>query len=578
MTDRRVPAPPSSDTRFRLWRAPRLRARARLLICALCWGFTQPAYAEPTIPLDQSQHPAVSGLGRALAEDAWRPMPADESEPDTRSLALTAALFDPIVVVRDDDGAFDADWSQPGVLQDVVLRILQTVRQQAPTLDPHFLVVLTTFAVVEPAAFYLYLANDVRGIGYQHLEPEEVFRFTPGRLDGVVFMNALGGWRGGQAALGDALFLQEVGHRWGVYVRLPEAAGADPTRLLGRDCAHWSHFAATSGSAMEGNPWQMADGGRWRAPVPPSVGYVDADRYLMGLLPAEAVAPLVVIGGPDTGWRCRDGQRGGVLNPRWRAPTWRTGRPAEAEGVAEAVTLDAVVEAEGARVPDHRAARRRWSAIFVVALRRQDDAAAAVEAADALRRRWAARFAEASATAEGDALSLDTTFAGARLVNPPGSVGLGGRCLDAVDCAPGWPLCVATGSGDRVCTARCDAAGDCPAEACCVRGGLDDAVCMPSMGECPPLSPVDAGPPRDGGPEADSGEVPPMDRGASADGNLGEIADAAVGDGPVGDRPVDPPRAPRGCAISGPWGARSSGWGWGWLSTFVVCLLRSRRR
>lgn len=545
-----------------------LRAR-RLAWAALLALLTGVAEAAP--PIDQSQHPALRGLGRAVAERAWRPAAPEPLAPlGQRALALTVRLFDPVVVVRDDDGAFDADWADPAVLQAIILRIMQTVRRQAPTLDPHFMVVSTTFPVPEPAAFYLPLANDVRGIGYRHLEPEEVFRFTPGRLDGVLFMNAVGGWRGPNAALGDALFLQELGHRWGVYVRLPAETPDAATRLLGRDCAHWSHFVRTAGSALEGNPWAPDGEQRWQAPVPATVGYIDAERYLMGLLPPEAVPPLTVIGGPDTGWRCGDGQRSGALNPRWRSPSWRTGLPAQAQGSAEVVDFSAVVEAEGLRAPDHRAARRRWSALFVVAARGNDDLAAAAEATDALRQRWAQRFAEATATAAGDRLELDTTFAAARLINPPGSVSLGGRCLDAVDCGPEWPRCVPTGSGDRICTAGCAEPADCPADACCVRGDRADPVCVPAMGPCPPLDPPDP-------PDADLGYDEPIDAAPAADAAPGPGSDGSSARDAAADLARPGPASPGGCRALERGAPRGVGWV-GWLGVLVVARRRRTRQ
>lgn len=472
--------------------------------------------------------------------------------------AVQARVAGERVVLSADRGEFDGDWSDPAVVQRALFAVVEGLRRGQPTLDPHFVVVLSTFVVDAPIALYLPLANDVRGIGYRHLEPAEVFRFTPGRLDGVLFMN---GVRLAETPLAEALFLQELGHRWGVYTRLPDPDG---TRLLGRDCAHWSAFVRTPGSAMEGNPWVEDGPGRWFADVPDRVGYGDAERYLMGLLPAAAVAPLTRI--VDDGWPCFDARRMGVDNPRAAPPTWRTGEPAAAEGDLERIGWDEVVAHEGPRAPPWTSARRRWSAVFVLATRAVDDPATALPIVERLRLRWSAAF-EAATDTGADRLTLDTRLEAARLVNPPGTVAFGGRCLDPIDCAADAPRCAPTAGGDSVCTRGCAAHGDCPARACCVALGAGDAVCAPAVDPCPAVDGPDAEP--DGG---------LRDEGLRDEGPT----DAALEGGPV-DSGVDdrglpepaPPARPEGCAVRGPSSADPSA-----LALLVLGLgwVRRRRR
>lgn len=480
--------------------------------------------AEPLLP---TGGPAI-GLqerleaARGHARRAWRPV---GDGPSTRAVA--GRIDGEVVTVVADAGEFDGDWSDPSVVQRALFVVVEGLRRIAPGIDPHFVVALSTFTVEAPTALYLPLANDVRGIGYRHLEPSETFRFTPGRLDGVVFMNTV---RAADTPLTEALFLQELGHRWGVFVRLPEPDG---TRLLGRDCAHWSHFVRAPGSAMEGEAWMAAGPGRFEAPVPAAVGYDPAQRYLMGALPADAVPSISLIEGD--GWPCFDRLRMDRLNPRHLPPAWRTGLPSEAVGEAVSVPWSAVVEHEGARVPDHAASRKRWSAVFVLLANAADDPAPAAAIVDRARLRWRAAFAEAA-----DGLTLDTTLEGAALVASPGSVGLGGRCLDAVDCAAEWPRCAPTESGDRVCTAACRDHADCGAGACCraVSGG--DAVCAPSVDPCPVVD-LDAA-----GVAMDASLDAALD-GSAVDGGLldGSVPDGGVERGPDGSdgcaqRPATP--------------------------------------
>ncbi len=458
--------------------------------------------------------------------------------------ALAHRIDGEVITLVADAGEFDGDWTDPAVVQRALFVVVEGLRRARPDLDPHFVVALSTFVVEAPAALYLPLANDVRGIGYRHLEPAEVFRFTPGRLDGVLFMNSV---RGADAPTTTALFLQELGHRWGVYVRLPDPDG---TRLLGRDCAHWNHFARVDGSAMEGNPWVANGNGRFEADVPPTVGYDPAQLYLMGALPAAAVSPTTLVsrvGGP-----CFQGLDGGAPNPRHRPPTWRTGEPATVESDAtEQVPWDAVVAHEGPRRPAYGEARARWSAVFVLLAGPADDVPLAVELVDRARVGWGAAFAEAT----GAALTLDTTLAGAVLAAAPGSVGFGGRCLDAIDCVAEWPRCVPTASGDRICTAPCDGHGACGAGACCV-AVADSAWCAPALDPCPAVDP-----------EGGAGDM--------------GAADAAVDQGPVdqgapADGLVDDGRAaPRGCAQRPGRGPDAPTWA---LWALLGLLVSSRRR
>lgn len=504
-----------------------------------------PTSAAPIALSDRLE--AARGHGRR----AWR------LQPDRPGAAAVAGRIDgELVILSADAGEFSGDWTDPAVVQRALFVVVEGLRRLDPTLDPHFVVALSTFTVEAPAALYLPLANDVRGIGWQHFEPAETFRFTPGRLDGVLFMNSA---RAADTPLAEALFLQEIGHRWGVYVRLPDPDG---TRLLGRDCAHWNHHLRTAGSAMEGNPWVEAGAGRFAAAVPPTVGYDPAQLYLMGAVPAEAVPPLTLVsaaGGP-----CFAAQVEGLPNPRHRPPTWRSGVPAEVDGVAEMVPWDAVIAHEGPRRPAHPAARRGWSAVFVLLTRAADDPATAIPLVDAARRRWSAAFERAT----DGRLALHTRRVAAALDPAPGSVGFGGRCLDPLDCAADWPHCAPTASGDRICTAGCLDHADCGDGACCAAVG-DAALCAPAVDPCPAVDPDPNG-------GADGGAVDADVAGAtdgSSDAPTDPTHDAAQDAGPrARDAGVERDDA-RGCTQRP--GRQPPV---GWLGALALALLTARRR
>jgi hypothetical protein len=83
-----------------------------------------------------------------------------------------------------------------------------------------------------------------------------------------------------------SLIAQEIGHYWGMAAPFATVAGgATNSGLQGRGNSHWSFFAHTQASSMEGNSW-LDNGG-----IPNSFtsnantnGYFPFDLYLMGLL------------------------------------------------------------------------------------------------------------------------------------------------------------------------------------------------------------------------------------------------------------------------------------------------------
>src|SRR3569833_3160005 len=82
-------------------------------------------------------------------------------------------------------------------------------------LVPRLVVVLATQPLICGDLFYLPLANDVRGIGYQHEPSGELFDQTPdSRLEGMAFLNDFPYWQAHPAEFQNA-FDHEVGHRWG---------------------------------------------------------------------------------------------------------------------------------------------------------------------------------------------------------------------------------------------------------------------------------------------------------------------------------------------------------------------------
>ncbi len=333
--------------------------------------------------------------------------------------AVRGALRGALLVLDGEAGEFDGDWGAPrrsdGLgpdgrehpLDRGLRNVVDASAGALPTHDPHFLVVLTAFGVDRPAPLYVPLANDVTGIGWQRQMPRETFS-VPGRaLEGVVVMGPVSAFEAGRAALGRALFRQELAHRWGAFVYARGPDGAITTLHLGRGCAHWSALTDVGGASLGGNSWEPNGTEAWRPRPDPPEGFGDLDRYLMGLLPPEAVPPARVILGP--GWPCAEPDRAGTPNPAWADSTLLGGPGDAVSGVPWRLAAEDIIAVEGARVPDHAHARRRHEAIFVLVTRPGDPVDDGLIArADALRQSWEADFERATATPGWPGLDLVT--------------------------------------------------------------------------------------------------------------------------------------------------------------------------
>lgn len=194
------------------------------------------------------------------------------------------------------EGATGVDGCLPRDLAKEVLRDRILDANERAGVDPQIAVVFSL--EVPPCAdlFYAAVENDVRGIGYQHFYPQELFDDSPdAALEGVAFLNDVPYWEIYPEELRRA-FLHEVGHRWGVRVHV---AGDDPTALLGRDREHFSYFLDTSSargvSPLEGNIWRETGTHFVTETDGASSGYSDLDLYLMGVLAPEEVAPFRLV-------------------------------------------------------------------------------------------------------------------------------------------------------------------------------------------------------------------------------------------------------------------------------------------
>lgn len=361
------------------------------------------AWARPLV--DVTAHPRVQQMAARLG-----PLIRPNTPPRPEAPRPQVGGGAEILVFEDLDPGLD--WSSPGDLEDAMLAVINGVYQARPDVDPEFIAVLTPFVVADPIAFYLSFSNEVEGVGWRHVRGEDSFDLAPAvALNGALFLNGLPAHQADPAE-GRYTFLHEIGHRWGVYARVEDED--TPWIHLGRDCQHWSFFVDSGGSPLEGNVWVEEPPGIFTTDTGlADVGYNDFDRYFMGLLPAEAVAPLSVITGAGA-FHCAFPTMEGARNLAWLPPAFNEqGPPTTVEGTRRTITLDEIIAAEGPRIPDVSTSRRDWRMIFVLAGRPGEITTSMIAEADALRRQWTADFEAETMGPEGGMI-LTTTLSGER--------------------------------------------------------------------------------------------------------------------------------------------------------------------
>jgi len=226
--------------------------------------------------------------------------------------------------------------------------------------DSQFIVIYTTWSLPEGiGAFFQSMANDVHGVGFEHIADEDpvipapYYDDTPNsQVYGFLHMNRwtqyLGGDPGGtDDSVISLIFGQEFEHAWGSFVYYSQDGGPWETNLLGRSNAHWSFYVDSGGSPMQGHEWVDNGDGTFTAHKSELYVYSDLDLYLMGLLAAEDVAPWFVLEDP---YDCFDAAAGDNVC----APPYAFAFEAETYTVGATrrdVTIGDVIAVEGPRVP-----------------------------------------------------------------------------------------------------------------------------------------------------------------------------------------------------------------------------------
>jgi len=300
--------------------------------------------------------------------------------PGSAQGGLTAVDFSTAAAVAGGAGALAESFRQEDGLDAVAV----ARKFYASHPDSYQQLVIYTSRRLVPADTFSYeqtVANADAGIGVgpQNLSAEYG---SGGRLESFVTMDAISKYPddlnrrflGEDSAL--TVLAHEVGHRWLVNALFRDGA-ANSHELLGRDEVHWSFFADTDGSYLEGNDIAPQSDGSFRTSGS-SLRYSAMDQYLMGMREASEVPSFFFVRSPsDTA----DTDPG-------RDP--RTG--ITFGGTRKDVSIGEVVSALGARRP----AGAPWAApfrqAFVYVSVGGPPAAAAIDKVERIRAAWPAFF------------------------------------------------------------------------------------------------------------------------------------------------------------------------------------------
>lgn len=239
-------------------------------------------------------------------------------------------------------------------------------------------------------AFELNVKNEVRGIGLAVSDDASDYGSAMA-LRSLVYMDAIDPYL---EVDGFEILGHEVGHRWLARLSFLRE-GAPSGGLLGRGAVHWSFFADTDASVLEGNDIEDRGGGRFET-VDIARGYSALDQYAMGFRSPAEVPPFFVVESPDDfrpnrGYKASSGPEPGV----------------SFTGVRRDVRIEDVIAALGPRVPAAEAAPRLLRQAFVLVA---DATAPATAERLAALARIRARFEPWYREATGGRASVDSTL------------------------------------------------------------------------------------------------------------------------------------------------------------------------
>ncbi|MEI6209510.1 MAG: putative Ig domain-containing protein [Desulfuromonadales bacterium] len=244
-----------------------------------------------------------------------------------------------------------------------------------------FLVFLSTFEYALPGGaqgLYTGVKNDTQGINRPLFDNSGQFG-SNGKLQGTIDLGNVTTLAAAPygAKLDQTLIIlgHELMHRFGPHVRFKDPDGVLNSALLGDGDTHWSYLLDSKGSLMYGNGWMDNGNGTFTSTSQQS-GYSPLDLYLMGMIPKTQVPPMLLIENTNID-KTQLPHLGDTIT-----------------GTAKTVTIDDIVAAEGERTPNAASSQKQFNIGFVLLTRTGDNATAATQAIEVLRKAWAGRFAE----------------------------------------------------------------------------------------------------------------------------------------------------------------------------------------
>lgn len=341
-----------------------------MFLLALSVAFASP---HPTTP-DQ-----VQTFAEALASQGDFVLPAVGVPPPSGSGAnkLDVYQYGELAILKDPDGEWFSEATTHALQGDInwIMESATGAFYKHYGDDYDFVTIMMVRDLGMFFAFYQPLANDVQGIGYDSITPNETFDQSDNLLQGYIFMNYYGLWSE-DPEVGRFVFGQEFMHRWGSFVNI-DAEGpdgpVDENALLGRDIAHWSYWFDTTNSPMEGNTWLDNGDGTYTVDVGATATYSGLDLYLMGLVGPDEV-------GPQTLLLVDEDEQARVSREPASAP--EAFNEAYSEGSGEAVsvagtrvdfTVDDIIAAEGERVPASAESPKSFKMAFLVIVLSDDE-------------------------------------------------------------------------------------------------------------------------------------------------------------------------------------------------------------
>jgi hypothetical protein len=250
---------------------------------------------------------------------------------------------------RGSTGALAEQWSESEKVD--LVAVARRFYRSHPDLFEQLVVYTTRPLSPAPGtlAFELNVKNEILGIGLP-IEDLAADYGSAGALRSLVFMDAIDPYL---EVDGFEILGHEVGHRWGARMQFSSAGVANGS-LLGRGGVHWSFFADTDASVLEGNDIEDRGGGRFET-VAIAHGYSALDQYAMGLRPAAEVPPFFYVESPDDfrpnrGYKATSGPEPGV----------------SFTGVRRDVGIEQVAAARGPRVPPAEEAPRLLRQAFIL--------------------------------------------------------------------------------------------------------------------------------------------------------------------------------------------------------------------